>query len=111
VSGRAQRTPAYGKGLVFSLESFLQDQLAQRRLGHRLLQALVLTLEILKALGLVELEATVFTPPAIVALLRDIDASTHRADRLTLAQPNFSTMICSLVNRVLPFLLLIRGWK
>ena len=75
MSGHAQRTPACGKGLVFSLESFLQDQPVERQLGHGLLQPLVLAFEILEALGLVELEATVFASPAIVALLRDTDAS------------------------------------
>ena len=54
-NGRALRTPACGKGLVFSLESFLQDQLVERQLGHGLLQPLVLAFEILEALGLVEL--------------------------------------------------------
>ena len=69
--------PLAGKGLVFSLESFLQDQLVQRQLGYRLLQALVLAFEILETLSLIELQAAVLAPPAIVALLRDADTSTH----------------------------------
>jgi hypothetical protein len=84
-NGRARRTPACGKGLVFSLKSFLQDQLVERQLGDSPLQAVVLALEIFEALGLVELQAAVLASPEIVALLRDADASTNRADRLTLA--------------------------
>ena len=79
VNGRAQRTPACGKGLVFSLESFLQDQLVERQLGHGLLQPIVLAFEILQALGLVELQAAILAPPAIVALLRDADASASNS--------------------------------
>src|SRR5450432_3703302 len=58
-----------GKGLVFSLESFLQDQFIQRQLGDRPLQAVVLAIEILQTFGLVELQTAVLAPPAIVALL------------------------------------------
>jgi len=73
-SARARRTLASGKGLVFSLEGFLQDQLVERKLRHRLLQAVVLAFKIFEALGLIELQTAVGSPPTIVALLRDADA-------------------------------------
>src|SRR5438876_382807 len=85
-NARARRTPASGKGLVFSLESFLQDQFVDRQLGDSPLQALVLAIEILETLGLVELQTAVLAPPAIIALLRDAEASTDRANRLTLSE-------------------------
>ena len=66
-NGRAERTPACGKGLVFSLEGL--DQLVERQLRHRLLQTIVLAFEFLQTLRLVELQAAVLAPPAIVALL------------------------------------------
>ncbi|RUP07394.1 hypothetical protein [Hyphomicrobium sp.] len=44
---------ACAKGLVFSLESFLKDELVERQFGYRLLQALILPFEILEALGLI----------------------------------------------------------
>ena len=71
---------------MFSLESFLQDQFVERRLGDSPLQALVLAIEILETLGLVELQTAVLAPPAIIALLRDAEASTDRANRLTLSE-------------------------
>jgi hypothetical protein len=69
-SGRAQRTPACGKGLVFSPESFLQDQLVERQFGHRPLEPAVLLLQFLEALGLVELQTAALGPP-VVGLVRD----------------------------------------
>src|SRR5437868_6219458 len=83
---QAQRTSASGKGLVFSPEGFLQDQLVERQLGHRPLEPAVLLLHFLEALGLVELQTAVLAPPAIIALLRDAEASTDRANRLTLSE-------------------------
>src|SRR5665647_481634 len=82
-SGRAQRTPASGKGLVFSPESFLQDQLVERQLRNRPLEPAVLLLHFPETLGLVELQTAVLAPPAIIALLRDAEAPTDRANRLT----------------------------
>ncbi len=58
-SARGRRTPASGKGLVFSLEGFLQDELVQRQLGDGPLQAIVLAFEILQTLGLIELQTAV----------------------------------------------------
>jgi hypothetical protein len=68
-SVRNERTLAYGKGLVFSLQSFLEDQLVQRQLRDRLLQPGILLLKVLEPLGVVELEATLGAPPPIVTLL------------------------------------------
>ena len=48
--------------------------------------ALLSLLHFLEALGLVELQTAVLAPPAIIALLRDAEASTDRANRLTLSE-------------------------
>src|SRR5690606_1816095 len=112
-----RHTPASGKGSVFSRERLLQDQLVERQFGNGLLQAVVLTFEILEPLGLIELQPAVLTPPSVIALLRDADPSADRADRPPLAQPNlrFPQKSDDLFRRVsLPCHfphLLKRGWK
>jgi len=50
--------------------------------------ALVLQLQVIHPLDLVHLKSPVLTPPAVIALLRDAEASTDRADRLTLSETN-----------------------
>ena len=85
-SGRAQRTPASGKGLVFSPESFLQDQLVERQLRPRPLEPAVFLLQFPEALGLVELQTAVLAPPAIITLLRDAKTSADGANRLALSE-------------------------
>src|SRR5688572_1133743 len=88
-SARDPRTPACGEGLVFSRQSFLQDLLVQRQLRDRLLQTLVLALELFQALGLINLQASVLAPPFVVGLLRDPCATADLARSLPLREPHF----------------------
>jgi hypothetical protein len=63
-----------------------ENELVQCHLGDGSLQAVVLAFEILQALGLIELQTAVVAPPAVVALLRDVEAPADGTDRLPLTE-------------------------
>src|SRR5210317_915442 len=70
------------RGLVFYLQGFLEDRFVQCLFSDELLQAGILTLQVLELPGLGYLHATVFLPPAVVALLGDPQLPAHLAGRL-----------------------------
>jgi hypothetical protein len=53
-----------------------------------MISGFVLAVQILEALGLVELQTAVHPTPAVVRLLRDPNPSADRPDGLTLAKSN-----------------------
>ncbi len=65
--------------LVFSLKSFLQDQLGEYQHRDRLLQSLVLALQILECLRLVKLQTAIVSAPPMRTLLRNVRASASGA--------------------------------
>ena len=74
------------RGLVFSRESFLQDQLIQRQIGDRLSQTGVLLLQILEPPRLVGPETAVFLAPAVITLLGNAKRPADLSYRLALRQ-------------------------
>ena len=76
------------RGSVVSRERLVQDHLVHRQVGDRLAQARILLLQVLKTLGLVDLQAPVLPAPAVVALLRDRETFTDQANLLALRQPH-----------------------
>ena len=58
-----RRIDAGARGLEVSPRRFLQDQLVQRQIRHRLAQPGILDLQLLQPLHLVELHAAILAPP------------------------------------------------
>ena len=85
-AGRGPRRPAAALGSVFSRGHLFQDQLVHGQLGHHPLEASIPQLELLEALGLVDLEAAVRLAPAEVGMVSDADDLAGLVDRCALAE-------------------------
>jgi hypothetical protein len=59
-----------GRGLQVSRGDVLEHLLFKRQIGNQTLQANILAFQVLHPLRLIDLKATVFLAPAVIALLR-----------------------------------------
>ena len=84
--GRGTRLFGASPGSEVSRGRLSKDCVVERYLGNELLQARALLLELLQALGLVELEAAVLLPPALVGLLGDSDLLASLGNALALRE-------------------------
>ena len=75
---------ACAAGSEVSLGGLLEDRVVQVRVRQQTLQARILTLELLQALGLIYSQSSVLLAPPVVRLLRDLELSADRRDRLPL---------------------------
>ena len=70
----------------FPEANILENLLLQRQFSHQVSQADILPLELLQALGLLNLQPAIFPAPAVVALLRDLGLLAGHCQRLPLRQ-------------------------
>ena len=88
--GRGTRLFGASPGSEVSRGRLSKDCVVERYVGNELLQAGVLLLELLQALGLVELETAVLLPPALVGLLGDSDLLASLGNALALREHELS---------------------
>ena len=88
--GRGTRLFGASPGSEVSRGRLSKDCVVERYVGNELLQASVLLLELLQALGLVELETAVLLPPALVGLLGDSDLLASLGNALALREHELS---------------------
>src|SRR4249919_1543305 len=81
---RAQMPAGVARGLQFSVGDISQHLLLQRQIGDKLLQPPVFILELLQALGLINVQTAVLLAPAIKRLLRRSNFFAGSSDVLTL---------------------------
>ena len=82
------------------IDGFLDDDIVERQLGDGLHKSVVLALEFFEALRLVELEPAVHTPPIVIDLLRDSDATADFPRGLALPEANLCfAQLCDLLGR------------
>ena len=88
--GRGTRLFGASPGSEVSRGRLSKDCVVERYVGNELLQASVLLLDLLQALGLVELETAVLLPPALVGLLGDSDLLASLGNALALREHELS---------------------
>ena len=88
--GRGTRLFGASPGSEVSRGRLSKDCVVERYVGNELIQASVLLLELLPALGLVELETAVLLPPALVGLLGDSDLLASLGNALALREHELS---------------------
>ena len=72
------------RGLEVSPCGFLQDQLIEGQIRHRLSQPVILLLKPLQFLQLIYAHSTILLAPAVIGLLRNLHLADHVNASLTL---------------------------